>query len=64
MRMGKGKGKINNYCKPIAIGSILAEIRLTKKLSKKKSYCLNCKKILIQAAKKFKLKTKIISYDF
>lgn len=62
--MGKGKGKINNYCKPIAIGSVLAEIRLTKRLAKKKSYCLNYIKILTQASKKFKLKTKIINFDF
>jgi len=64
VRMGKGKGKIDSYCKPIATGSVLAEIRLTKKLAKKKSYCLNCAKILTQAAKKFKLKTKIINHDF
>ena len=64
VRMGKGKGKIDNYCKPIAIGTILAEIRLSKRLSKKISFFLECKKFLIEASKKFKLKTKIIKSDF
>lgn len=64
VRMGKGKGKINDYCKPIYKGNIIAEVRLSKKLKKKSPFYLYCKNLLKISSKKFNLKTKIISQDF
>ena len=63
--MGKGKGKINNYCKPTYIGNILLEIRFNNlKLKKDNPFLLYSKEVLKILQKKFSFKTKIISQDF
>ncbi len=64
VRMGKGKGKIEQYCKPVYPGNILAEVRLSKKLTSKSPFYLDCKKWLFEASKRFSLKTKVIGQDF
>jgi ribosomal protein L16/L10AE len=64
VRMGKGKGKIDHYCKPISIGTVLVEMRLPKSLSKKSTYYSDCKEWLSIGAKRFSLKTKVIGQDF
>jgi ribosomal protein L16/L10AE len=65
VRMGKGKGKINNYCKPVYKGNIIMEIRFnSKKIKKNSSFFLFCKSILLKVKKKFNFKSKIINQDF
>lgn len=65
VRMGKGKGKINNYCKPTYIGNILLEVRFnTLKLKKDNPFLMYSKEILKKIQKKFSFKTKIITQDF
>lgn len=65
VRMGKGKGKIENFCKPVFAGTILMEIRFNNKKTKKSSSFYNyCKETLNQAKKRFNLKINIINQDF
>ncbi len=64
VRMGKGKGKIEKYCKPIFPGNVLAEMRLSKRLTTKSPFYLDCKKWLAEASKRFNLKTKVVGQDF
>jgi len=65
VRMGKGKGKIENFCKPVFAGVILMEIRFNNKKIKKSSNFYNyCKEVLTLAKKRFSIRTKIISQDF
>jgi len=65
VRMGKGKGKINNYCKPTYLGNILLEVRFnTLKLKKDNPFLMYSKEILKKIQKKFNFKTKIITQDF
>lgn len=66
VRMGKGKGKIEKFCKPILKGTILMEVRFNnKKIKKNSNFYLFCKQILTLAKKRFSLiDLKIISQDF
>ena len=66
VRMGKGKGKIEKFCKPILKGTILMEIRFNnKKIKKNSNFYLFCKQILTLAKKRFSLiDLKIINQDF
>jgi large subunit ribosomal protein L16 len=64
VRMGKGKGKIDHYCKPIAVGTILIDIRLPYRLTHKSSYYKDCKNWLLRGSKLFSVKTKVVGQDF
>lgn len=64
VRMGKGKGKIEKYCKPIFPGSVLAEMRIPKRVTTRSPFYLDCKKWLSEASKRFSLKTEVIGQDF
>lgn len=66
VRMGKGKGKIDKFCKPIFSGTILMEIRFNnKKIKKSSSFYNYCKETLLKAKRRFSnLKIKIINQDF
>lgn len=65
VRMGKGKGKINSFCKPIYKGNIIMEIRFNnKKIKKNSSFFLFCKNLLLKIKKKFNFKSKVINQDF
>ena len=64
VRMGKGKGKIDSYCKPVYPGSVIAEIRVSKKLPKKSPFLVSCKKLLLESAKRFSIKTKVVTREF
>lgn len=63
VRMGKGKGKIDHYSKPLYPGSVLAEMRISRRLTKKSAYYLDAKKWLLDASKRFSLKTKVLDQD-